>query len=368
MFDQEYDVVVIGARVAGATVATLLGDAGHRVLLTDRAKFPSPTLSTHFFRGAGLVAVLERLEVLDDVLALESPPLVKSYTYQDGSAEPTIGPAQEPGSAGYCLSVRRSPLDQVLVQRAKACPTVEVAEQTRCVGVLCEEGRVVGARLVTTAGEQSVKARVVIGADGRQSAVAHAVGAAVEVEDPPIRAIYHRYVRNFPGPDGIAPDGAEFSWLGDELAYVFPSDDGVTCIALSLNLPDFSRARTRGAEYFQSRLAAHGGLAARFAAATPEGHQLGCGPEPSYVRVPVGPGWALVGDAGLHLDPWTGYGMDFAGTHATFLADALLAWLDNSADEEQALADYHARRNAHALPIYQFTIDMGRDLRQMAAS
>lgn len=58
MLDQAYDAAVIGARVAGATVAALLGDAGYRVLLIDRASFPSATLSTHFFRGAGLLAVL----------------------------------------------------------------------------------------------------------------------------------------------------------------------------------------------------------------------------------------------------------------------------------------------------------------------
>jgi flavin-dependent dehydrogenase len=79
MLDQTYDALVIGARVAGATVAALLGDAGYRVLLIDRASFPSSTLSTHFFRGAGLLAVLSRLRILDRILALDAPPLLHCY-------------------------------------------------------------------------------------------------------------------------------------------------------------------------------------------------------------------------------------------------------------------------------------------------
>src|SRR5450755_78400 len=68
--DLDYDAIVVGARVAGSTLAALLGDAGHRVLLIDRASFPSPTLSTHYFRGGRAVSVLKRLGVLDEVLDL----------------------------------------------------------------------------------------------------------------------------------------------------------------------------------------------------------------------------------------------------------------------------------------------------------
>ncbi len=368
MLDRDYDVIVVGARIAGATVAALLGDAGHRVLLADRGSFPSPTLSTHFFRGAGLVAVLDRLGVLAQVRALGSPPLVRTYLYAGGVAEPIVGPLQDPGNAGYCLSVRRESLDDLLIRRATASTTVEFADRTRFLGLLHERDRVVGARLATPEGEQSVRARIVVGADGRQSAIARAVGAAVEEGHPPIRALYYRYVRGFGAPEGAEPDGAEFSFLGDELAYVFPSDDGVTCIALSVNLSDFARARGAVADYFHSRVQAHRGLAGRFMAATPEGKQLGCGPEPNVVRVPAGPGWALVGDAGLHQDPWTGRGMDMAGTHATFLAEALLDLLGGNVGERQALADYHARRNDHGLPYYRETVAHGKDLRQLAAS
>ena len=366
MPDRDYDVLIAGARVAGSTLAALLGKAGYRVLLVDRARFPSAALSTHFFRGNGLVAILDRLGALEEVLALGSPPLVSMYDYVDGGPEPAVAPFPESGEVGFCLSVRREPLDHLLVQRSMTYPSVTFSPGTRLLDLLHEDDRVVGARLLTPEGEQTVRARIVIGADGRHSVIARAVEAPAEVEDQPIRGVFHRYVREFPGPDGGTPDGAEFSQIEDELAYVFPSDAGVTCVALSVNLADFARMRTDPDAHFRARMAAHGGLADRFAAAEPVGKQLGCGPEASWVRVPAGPGWALVGDAGIHQDPWTGRGMDLAGTHASYLAEALQSWFDGSSSEAQALATYHERRNAHALPLYQETLTLGRDLRQLA--
>jgi len=98
--DRAYDAVVIGARIAGSTVAALLGNAGHRVLLVDRATFPSSTVSTHFFRGKFMVDVLERLDVLDEVLALGSPPLPCQYVYTDGTTEPDVEPPKSPARLG----------------------------------------------------------------------------------------------------------------------------------------------------------------------------------------------------------------------------------------------------------------------------
>lgn len=127
----EYDLVVVGARVAGSTLVALVGEAGYRVLLVDRAPLPSPTLSTHFFRGARGGDMLRRLGVLDAVLALGCPQLTREYRYLDGAAMPAIEPPQDPGELGYCLSVRRAPLDHILATRAAAVPTVDFLPQTR---------------------------------------------------------------------------------------------------------------------------------------------------------------------------------------------------------------------------------------------
>ena len=136
----------------------------------------------------------------------------------------------------------------------------------------------------------------------------------------------------------------------DDLAYVFPSDDGYACVAVSYNLADYASARTHADEAFAERIGAHPFIAERAAVATSEGRLWACGPRDAIVRHPVGPGWALVGDASMHQDPWTGNGMDFASTHAIYLAEVIDKLLSGHSSEEAAWDRYHRRRDAHGLP------------------
>ncbi len=285
-----------------------------------------------------------------------------------GGDRATLEPAQDPGPLGYCLSVRRAPLDHLLVRHATSFGCVTLLERTRVSDVLWAGEQVVGLRLSTPEGERDARARIVVGADGRHSTVARRVRAPVERHDPASRAAYYQYVRGYAPPGAGAPDGPEFSLLGDEIAYIFPSDDGVTCVALSVNLAVFGWLRQAAAERFGARLAAHRGLAGRVAAATPVGPVLACGPEANVVRVPVGPGWALAGDAGLHQDPWSGHGMDCASVHGALLAEALADWFGGRRSEAEALEQYHHGRNVHGLARYQETVEFGRDLRQLGPS
>jgi flavin-dependent dehydrogenase len=359
----DYDVAVVGARVAGSITASLLGDAGLRVLLVDSARFPSDTISTHFFRGAGLVGALKRIGVLDEVLAAGAPPLVRQYDYQAGSASFHIGPPQDPGEIGYGLSVRRITLDRILIDRARRTPGVEVREGTAVRALRRDAtGRVTGLVLQAEGGLADVSARLIVGADGRGSFVARSVGAAVERVEPATRAMYFRYLRDFAPPDGAAADGPEFSLAGDELVYAFPSDDGVVCLAISINLAEFDRFRTAPEARFAERLGAHRGLADRFAAARPDGRMLASGPKDAVIRTPAGPGWALVGDASLHQDPWTGLGMDNAASQASLLAESVTGWLHGDLPEAEALAAYRKRRDEALIPGFDFTASAGRDL------
>jgi flavin-dependent dehydrogenase len=357
----EVDVAIVGARVGGSITAALLGDAGYRVLLIDATTFPSDTISTHFFRGAGLGSMLVRLGVLDEVLALGSPPLTRQYDFAGADPQPTIGDPQDPGALGYCLSVRRRPLDHLLVERALAAGDVALWERTSARSLLTDGERVVGLVVERQAQRHEVRARLVVGADGRSSAVARWVDAPIQRRETATRAMYYRYVHGFRGPNG-ALDGPEFSLQGDELVYAFPSDGDVTCVAISINLDAFGLFRHDLETSFGARLAAHPGLAARFAGATPDGRILGSGPKDALVRQPYGPGWALIGDASLQQDPWTGLGMDNAGIHAGFLAHSIDDWLTGRTSEEEAFAHYTARRDEHALPGFELTAELGRDL------
>jgi 2-polyprenyl-6-methoxyphenol hydroxylase-like FAD-dependent oxidoreductase len=71
-----YDAIVIGARCAGSPTAMLLARKGYRVLLLDRAGFPSDTLSTHYIHQPG-VARLKRCGLLERIVSSNCPPVLR---------------------------------------------------------------------------------------------------------------------------------------------------------------------------------------------------------------------------------------------------------------------------------------------------
>lgn len=359
-----YDVAIVGARIGGAVLAAFLGDAGHQVLLIDRASFPSDAISTHFFRGSGLAGILGELGLLDEIDATGAPRLSSEYLYTDGRAEPTVTDPQAPGSLGYNLSVRRLALDALLVQRATRSASVRLRERSVVTDLVRDDGRVVGVRI----GDEVVRATWVVGADGQGSLIARLVDAPIQERHDPIRALFYVYVTGFEARAtgaGATPDGPEFSFRGDELAYVFPSDAGVTCVAVSVNRDAFHELRAGGLEAFGACIDRHRGLADRYRSATLVSRLLGQGPQPSTVRVPAGHGWALVGDSGMRQDPWTGEGMDSAARSARALAEELDAQLRGRRAPDAVIDRYHAARDAQGLDNFHDTVAGGRDLRAL---
>src|SRR4051794_26604272 len=108
-----FDAIVVGARCAGAPTAMLLARKGYKVLLVDRATFPSDTISTHVIHPSG-VAALERWGVLDRVLASGCPAL-HTYVFDFGPFTISGAPGHD-GRPGY--APRRIVLDKILVDAA----------------------------------------------------------------------------------------------------------------------------------------------------------------------------------------------------------------------------------------------------------
>jgi flavin-dependent dehydrogenase len=185
-----YDAIVVGARVAGSPTAMLLARQGYRVLLLDRASFPSDTLSTHYVHQPG-VARLKRWELLPQVARSGAPP-IRNYTLDVGpfalkGTPPPAGDVEE----GY--SIRRTVLDQILVEAA-AEAGAEVRERFSVQELLTEGERVVGIRGRSAGGPLvTEKARIVIGADGRNSLVARSVGAPTYNVRPTLTFAYYTY-------------------------------------------------------------------------------------------------------------------------------------------------------------------------------
>src|SRR5512132_276313 len=168
-----HDVIVVGARCAGSPTAMLLARAGYRVLLLDKALFPSDTMSTHVVHPPG-VAALERWGLLDRLVATGCPP-IDTYTFDFGPLTLSGSPRPIDGvSVAYCP--RRTVLDKLLVDAAVEAGA-ELREGFTVEEVLTSGGAVTGIRGHGRNGASvTERARIVIGADGRHSLVAKAVG------------------------------------------------------------------------------------------------------------------------------------------------------------------------------------------------
>ncbi|MEK6220894.1 MAG: FAD-dependent monooxygenase, partial [Chloroflexota bacterium] len=205
-------------------------------------------------------------------------------------------------------------------------------------------------------------AKAVIGADGERSFVAKAVNAQAELEEPVNRAMYYAYYKDLAWQSGPA---AEFHFHGDNLVYAFPSDNNLTLIAASMPIGDFKEFKRDLEENFNKKLAFMPDLNTRIKQAQREGPIRGSGSIPGYMRIPYGPGWALVGDAAMAMDPWSGQGIDQASTHAILLAGNLNEYLAGEKDWESAMQAYHNERNEYSKKTYLRTCKNSRDLRPM---
>ena len=354
----DYDAIIVGARVAGSLLATLLGERGHKILLLDRARFPSDSLSTHFFRAPAFRA-FQAVGVLDQMLAV-APRLTVNYNAIDGIIfpEPLDGPEDFP----FYLCVRRITLDEILVRRAKTFASVDMREGALAQELLRENGRVNGVVWKDDEGQHRSTSRVVVGADGVHSFVAKQVGAKVEREEPVNRAMYYAYYKELPPNEGPA---AEFHFNGNYLVYAFPCDGNLTLLAASVPIADFAEFKRDPEVHFEQELEKMVALKDRLKVATREGPVRGTGSIPGTLRIPYGDGWALAGDAGMVIDPWSGQGIDQGATGATYLARELNEYLSGRKEWGEAMQSYHKERNEFSLKTFENTCRLSRDLRPM---
>jgi flavin-dependent dehydrogenase len=346
-----HDVVVVGARAAGAATALLLARLGHDVVVVDRATFPSDTLSTHQIARSGVVQ-LQRWGLLPAVLA-SGAPAIRQITFNAGGESATWTVKHKAG-VDFLVAPRRYVLDTILAEAAGSAGA-DVRHGVTVTGVrLDDTGRAIGVYGQDGTGAPvDIAARFVIGADGLGSRVARSVGAEV-VEDRGDRgAVQYAYFAGLPWP------AIEFNASDRSLAGVFPTNDGEACIWVCTPSVDAHTARRRAA----SRADAFGelleraapALAARLRKARRTSPVLGMLRMPNHIRRAVGPGWALVGDAGYHRDAVTGHGISDAFRDAELLATALHPILHGRADDTTALAGYQRQRDRALREIFELT-------------
>lgn len=347
-----YDAVIVGARCAGSALALSLAREGLDVLMIDRTTFPSDTMSGHFIQPAG-VSALRRLGLLEDLQALGAP-AQETMTMDFGpvvlSGSPH--PAPDGTTAGY--APRRFRFDPMLADAAVAAGA-ELREGVSFVEPLLEDGRVVGIRTQTATGQtEDIRARVVVGADGKRSRVAQTVGAHAYNGRPAATCTYYAYWSGFDTADTrLMPRVRQF-------AVASPTNDGLTLVAFCWPRDEFQRVRADISRAYHAAAAKLPWIADRLASAKQVGQFVGTGDLDAFFRTASGRGWALLGDAGYHKDPITAQGMTDALLHAEPLAAAIVKGLSGGADLDAALRDYGHRRDAAALPVYEMTADLAR--------
>ncbi|GIF72415.1 NAD(P)/FAD-dependent oxidoreductase [Asanoa siamensis] len=345
MTDQAYDVIVVGARCAGSPLALLLARQGHRVLLVDRATFPSDTVSTHVVHPPG-VAALSRWGLLDEVVATGCPP-VGRYSFDFGP----LAVAGAPGTAEhpYAYAPRRVLLDAILVNAAAAAG-VEVREGFTVDEVLVEDGRVTGVRGRGAGGASVVeRARVVVGADGRNSVVAKAVDADLYEDRAPLTVGYYSYWSDLPTDTFEAYSRPGRGWA------VCPTNDGLTLVIGGWPHAQLAAHRDDVEGELMRTFALSPAFEERIRRARREERIVGAS-VPNYFRIPYGDGWALVGDAGYNRDFITAQGITDAFLDAEGCATAIGAALGGAAPWDEAMAGYHTARDARAMSVYQMTL------------
>lgn len=344
-----YDVIVVGARVAGASTALLLARRGLKVLAVDRAEFPSDTLSTHQVQVPG-AARLQRWGLLEHVKAAGTPAACR-VRFDPG---PVVLEGRWPTVDGVnaLYSPRRTILDKLLVDAARKAGA-EVRERFAVDEIVFDHGRAAGIRARERGGsEVHERARLVVGADGRHSLVAKAVRAAAYHVKPALSIAYYTYWT------GVPIVGGEMYARERRMIGAWPTNDGQVVTYVAAPAAEFRAFKSDLERSLLRSLDLAGDLGERVRAGERGERIYGTADLPNRFRVPHGPGWALVGDAGLMMDPIIGQGISDAFRDAELLVDAIAAALDGGRSIDGALADYQRQRDQAALAMYQFTCEL----------
>jgi 2-polyprenyl-6-methoxyphenol hydroxylase-like FAD-dependent oxidoreductase len=348
-----YDAVVVGARCGGAPTAMLLARKGYRVLLVDKATFPSDTMSTHLVHPPG-VAALDQWGLLDRLVATGCPP-IETYSFDFGPLTIAGSPQPIDGIAhAYCP--RRTLLDQLLVDAATEAGA-ELREGFTVDELVADDGTVTGIRGHEKGGPAMTEsARVVIGADGRHSLVARTVQPERYNERRSHLAMYYAYWSDLPAAGFDTTVRAEHrrGWAAA------PTHDDLTVVPFGWPVEEFKANRTDVEANFLATVELAPEFAERVRAAKRESRFIGSAELPGYFRKPFGPGWALVGDAGYHKNPITAMGINDAFRDAELLADALDDAFSGRRAYEEGMSEYQQSRDRDALPVYEFTDDFAQ--------
>lgn len=347
----DYDVVVIGGRVAGAATGMLLARRGHKVLIVDRAAMPSDTVSTHAILRSGVLQ-LTRWGLIDRIVAAGTPP-IRNITLGFGDDRIPFRVRPDFG-IDTLYAPRRHLLDDILATAAREAGA-EFLDRTTMSALLTERGVVRGVRIRHGRQTSEVSARWVVGADGHHSRVAEGVGAAWRRRHAATNTVHYGYF------DGIDADRFWFQFTPGINAGLIPTNDR-QCLVFT-GRPAHLRSRfSADPDREFTRLLRHAGedLAEVVSRGTRAGRFRGTSGLSGFIRQAWGPGWALVGDAGYTKDPISAHGISDALRDAELCARALDGSLANPGGSAVYLSTYESLRDSLSARMYEESRQLAR--------
>ncbi|GIG63057.1 FAD-dependent oxidoreductase [Longispora fulva] len=349
-----YDAIVVGARCAGSPTAMLLARRGYRVLLVDKATFPSDAISTHYLHYPA-IARLDRWNLLDRVLKTGAP-VIDRITWGMGDVYIT-GTAPEWDGKRFAVAPRRKVLDKILLDAAVEAGA-ELHEGFTVEEILRDGDRAVGIRGRERDGTEVVAhAPIVIGADGIHSLVASTFQPAEQSGTPPLTAVWYTYWQ------GTDVDHLIFTRLDGRELFLVPTNDDCVNVMVGWREHEFHEFRKDIEGNYHATLDLFPELAARVRKGRQVEPFYGTKQTRQWMRHPYGPGWVLVGDAGYHKDPIAGIGISDAFRQVEVLVEAVDDGLSGRRDMAEALAGYHAWRDESFSEVFEYyhraaTLDM----------
>lgn len=346
----ETDVLVVGGSVAGATTARLLAEAGHRVIVLDRARFPRDKPCGEGVMPTG-VRLLDRLGVLRD-LSPRAGHTLRGVGFVVNGRErirgdfPDIGEGFDRG-----LGIKRIVLDHQLLKHAKTHPQVEVHEGEPATNLVWPPGCLAE---VSTPSAQYL-ARVVLGADGARSLVRRRLG----LELPRGRRRRYGLRAHFSFRDGRPLEDYVTVYCDpDAECYITPVSDTELEVALLVEQRGMRSFAGRHETAYDAYLRDLPHLRAVIQGGERTSSVLACGPFDVRARARVADRAVLVGDAGGYLDPITGEGIALALQSAIWAAEVVDDALRCDDLSAKRLMPYHTRleRALHHYKILTRTI------------
>lgn len=344
---ESVDTLVVGARCAGAPLALSLARAGQNVLLVDAAKLPSDQpMSTHFIQPFGM-RILDELG-LGDAVRDVAPPISRFFS---GVGDAVVRFEFDPDARACCP--RRTELDALLLEAARASGA-RTETGTRLIELLRKNDRVVGAVLEAAGQKREVHARIVVGADGPHSTVATLAGAKEYYGYDSPRATYWAYWQR---PSDYASNSdyggaAALLHQGNDFFLVFPANRDQLLVGVSVPIETLPEWRGNHRERLFEKLRSFA-FTAPLVQEEPISKVIGWVKARFFFREAAGPGWALVGDAGLFKDPAPGLGISDALRDSQALCRAIIQGGD------EALEKYWRQRDLDSLDLFEYARDTG---------